>query len=680
MEKAMEKSVPDITELPVWVGCTVKWVTGLTKRTTCDDIIYALLHNEGNPDEEKNTANYTIYERWGGVEKPLKGRTKILKLWRSWGSELETVEFYLRKNQDYVDSSEIFRSRRYRKAHHKLRQQRRNNRKTSESSASSDKDKQAETTVKAKTLEGLVKLVLSQEKTLREQCERIEHTDKCIDDYETKIHAHRVVENGHNYVQDAYLHEKGHNTSSSDEMDANDLEKYLNLLQHLVQVETKLAEENKKIDQLSNQILEFSQISDITSALDTTTVKYPRFSTPMGNNNQINTHQIKLRGLTETSQKYLDMSLVDTEAETEELSQTFRVEQLKLKYKMKREAPSPVVNDTVDVSQLYVTACEEPTEDIDNASMWVNANNSNALEQVQSALDESIFHHDSQCKQNAQLETDITTIDDQLKLKRLELSTLEDALVLSEEREREQPPKLKPKHNASKDTGFPYEDNQKPPRPPRIDMKKVGDSTENKLSVEEQCKLLILGDCVNMTHIGGSTSPGSSISDEGYGNSNSFDSSSNDEQSPLPREDTNPTKSILSKPKYKGDYIDHIDQDIHEVRDDSAMDVAFKPTANSTTCHENIKDDISQQFTIQGSPNSSKTLTITDTYIQQYIRAKSSSSGALHNSRKRRVTFGGVTYDTLGDDSDSNSDTGLSSLHSEDVSPAPMNTVLETLV
>ncbi|KAK3102268.1 hypothetical protein FSP39_010087 [Pinctada imbricata] len=67
-----------VVEIPVWVCGTQKWVTGLTKRTTCDDVIYALIYNEGL-HELDNTDRYTIYERWRDVERPVTGSHKNIK-------------------------------------------------------------------------------------------------------------------------------------------------------------------------------------------------------------------------------------------------------------------------------------------------------------------------------------------------------------------------------------------------------------------------------------------------------------------------------------------------------------------------------------------------------------------------------------------------------------------------
>lgn len=108
-------------EIPVWVDETQKWLSGLSKRTTCDDIIYAILYNE-NRHETENTDSYMIFERWKGIEKALQGRTKILRVWRNWGSEQANVQFLMRRVDDIAPSGEyLITKRRYKKWRHRRR-------------------------------------------------------------------------------------------------------------------------------------------------------------------------------------------------------------------------------------------------------------------------------------------------------------------------------------------------------------------------------------------------------------------------------------------------------------------------------------------------------------------------------------------------------------------------------
>ncbi len=92
-------------EIPIWIGGCQKWVNGLTKRTTCDDVIHALLRHDRNSNAFVDVSSYVIYERWRDVERPLRGRTKLLKVWRAWGADCRNVKFFLRKSESSLDSS-----------------------------------------------------------------------------------------------------------------------------------------------------------------------------------------------------------------------------------------------------------------------------------------------------------------------------------------------------------------------------------------------------------------------------------------------------------------------------------------------------------------------------------------------------------------------------------------------
>lgn len=92
-------------EIPVYIKGEQRWISGVTDQTTCLDIIEALLIDEGiikTTNDSNNNATgvnmyptkvneYVITERWRRMEQALDGRTKILKIWTSWGSEQSEV-------------------------------------------------------------------------------------------------------------------------------------------------------------------------------------------------------------------------------------------------------------------------------------------------------------------------------------------------------------------------------------------------------------------------------------------------------------------------------------------------------------------------------------------------------------------------------------------------------------
>jgi hypothetical protein len=81
-----------ILEIPVWVNGKRKWVTGITKKTTFDDLIYALLVQADllkSSDIANSITGYAIAECIQSIESALtqrilKGRTKVIKVSKTW--------------------------------------------------------------------------------------------------------------------------------------------------------------------------------------------------------------------------------------------------------------------------------------------------------------------------------------------------------------------------------------------------------------------------------------------------------------------------------------------------------------------------------------------------------------------------------------------------------------------
>ena len=241
-----------VLEIPVWVNGTPKWVTGLTKRTTCDDIIYALLYNDGKQDHD-STDRYTIYERWRDVERPLQARTKILKIWRAWGAEQCNVQLTMKNNNepDYFGEFLHHRRRRHRRSKHRSRSDRESRSKTENGQVKSTSDR-------LKTMEHFAKLVINQERKIHEIGYQIEDTDRRIDTMETNLHFSRVAENGEDYLQNNYL-----DNELEDSMDeflrkvpSENMDMYMEFCERVLQVDDQIKNETSRIEDLSTQLID----------------------------------------------------------------------------------------------------------------------------------------------------------------------------------------------------------------------------------------------------------------------------------------------------------------------------------------------------------------------------------------------------------------------------------------
>ncbi|XP_076114654.1 ras association domain-containing protein 10-like isoform X1 [Mytilus galloprovincialis] len=243
-------STEAVTEIPVWFTGTQRWVTGLTKRTTCDDVIYALLYNDGKHEDER-TDKYTIYERWRDVERPLQGRTKILKIWKAWDEEQRNVQLSMRHVDEFDEYGEFLHARRHRRrSRHKTRD--------GHSSHPKESTHKHKSSNRLKSIDDLAKTVIKQERKLHDMGYRLEGIDKEIELYETNVHQTRMQTNGTDYVQDAYL--KGGLEDSMDEflrkIGPDSLEMYIEFCERVLQLESKIKKENSIVQELSYQINE----------------------------------------------------------------------------------------------------------------------------------------------------------------------------------------------------------------------------------------------------------------------------------------------------------------------------------------------------------------------------------------------------------------------------------------
>uniref|UniRef100_A0A8C5EPV8 Ras-associating domain-containing protein n=1 Tax=Gouania willdenowi TaxID=441366 RepID=A0A8C5EPV8_GOUWI len=217
----------DEGKVSVWVCREEKLVSGLTKRTTCSDVVKVLLEDQ-NLQQSVSAAmlsgpphSYCVVEKWRGFERILPNKTKILRLWSAWGDEQENVRFVLVKNEASLPNngprsaearvgtgrsgwaavaaaaslSQEKQRRIVRKAFRKLDKM---NKKKEQVNVSKDNKGSVE------KMETLVHLVISQDHTIRQQVHRIKELDREIERYEAKVHFDRIKRHGVNYVQDTY--------------------------------------------------------------------------------------------------------------------------------------------------------------------------------------------------------------------------------------------------------------------------------------------------------------------------------------------------------------------------------------------------------------------------------------------------------------------------------------------
>lgn len=79
-------------ELKVWVEGIQRIVCGVTEKTTCQDVVYALAHATGK------TGRFTLIERWRNNERLLAPQEHPLKVLQKWGEYAQDVQFILQRS------------------------------------------------------------------------------------------------------------------------------------------------------------------------------------------------------------------------------------------------------------------------------------------------------------------------------------------------------------------------------------------------------------------------------------------------------------------------------------------------------------------------------------------------------------------------------------------------------
>ncbi|EDX10605.1 uncharacterized protein LOC6738207 isoform X1 [Drosophila simulans] len=110
-------------EIPIWMDDgEARYVSGVTNKTTCDDIIKALIDDElrngngfycgNNPKDggQRKTAaasrdysDYIITESWGGIERCYDGNMAILPVWRAWSRVHNELRISLKHRDSFRD-------------------------------------------------------------------------------------------------------------------------------------------------------------------------------------------------------------------------------------------------------------------------------------------------------------------------------------------------------------------------------------------------------------------------------------------------------------------------------------------------------------------------------------------------------------------------------------------------
>ncbi|KAK6487887.1 ras association domain-containing protein 9-like [Huso huso] len=265
-KKEMES---DGKEIQVWVCQEEKVVSGLTKRTTCSDVVQALLEEHQTTAGDKSLLigsprEYCLVERWRGFERALPPLTRILRLWKAWGDEKAYLQFVLVKTDVFVPQPG-WRSSETKQTHTKERRWnqgpaqdmksmpvKKQKKMVKRAFRKLEKMKQGTTQQERDGMDSLIKLIISQDHTIRQQIQRMRELDLEIEQNELELSTEWAETNRGNYVKDAYF--PTHNKIKSSQQDVSQFNENLYTSDGILQLEEQLEQHRELIQKLSDDI------------------------------------------------------------------------------------------------------------------------------------------------------------------------------------------------------------------------------------------------------------------------------------------------------------------------------------------------------------------------------------------------------------------------------------------
>ncbi|XP_040571466.1 ras association domain-containing protein 10 isoform X2 [Lepeophtheirus salmonis] len=211
-----------MSEIPFWVNDRQKWVSGITKSTTCADIISSLLDAENKSIPLEQLA---IVEHWKGVQRPLSNDCKIQKLWTAWGDEKTRVKFVLKR---------IGRKRRRRRRY---------------------ESKDDVIYPRSSDIEKLMRIIVNQGETIRSQLVKLHEREKQIDVIEETVHDARTKLAGKDYLLRALNeHDDGSGGEGTQTPELiHELELLLTLNERLEKTEERIGELTSRLEEESGE-------------------------------------------------------------------------------------------------------------------------------------------------------------------------------------------------------------------------------------------------------------------------------------------------------------------------------------------------------------------------------------------------------------------------------------------
>lgn len=280
-------------EIPVWVGGVQKWITGVGRRTTCEEVVRALLassrssrksgiqavYHGGDPQQ------YALVEVCPrGIERRLEGDSRILKLWNSEDDvrlSLRRVRCWSSTTSSPTSDSCVaepprhhHRRRHHHHGHHRRAQASGGSSSTTTTSSSASPrllrsvhprklsasagalssshnqrgGQQEHAVLQNEEIAELVKRVICQSETLERQAALLASRDAEIEHHEAKMHAMRVRQMGPDYMLDGYRPE------ACEEESLQTYQATLEAYDRVLQLCRRITAEEEKVQRLSAEL------------------------------------------------------------------------------------------------------------------------------------------------------------------------------------------------------------------------------------------------------------------------------------------------------------------------------------------------------------------------------------------------------------------------------------------
>ncbi|XP_028307566.1 ras association domain-containing protein 9 [Gouania willdenowi] len=190
-------------EIQVTVCNEEKVVCGVTKHTTCADMIQALLDDHKSIPESKRLLHgepkdFCLVERWKGFERALPPLTRILRLWYAWGDQRSFIQFILVKTSDFVPQTpkkavkaKGARPKRWDNGRGQYSQSlpvEKQKRMVKKAFRKLEKlHKESKSSPGSEEIDRMVQLILNQDHTIREQLHHLRDLDLGIENFEQQL-------------------------------------------------------------------------------------------------------------------------------------------------------------------------------------------------------------------------------------------------------------------------------------------------------------------------------------------------------------------------------------------------------------------------------------------------------------------------------------------------------------